>query len=290
MAFDRSTGKVILFGGFNRDYLYDTWSYDSATNAWTNLSPAKHPTGRSIPAMAYDVKTKSMVLFGGLSGYNGCNDTWIYNSTSNSWQNKTTKNSPPARCGHTMIYDDISGNILMFGGSSSVINPTYFNDTWTYNATLNKWTLINCLQATTARYNQGMVYDNAHDTMILFGGQGYSGPSFGDTWAFDFKHHLDSGHFTSTGSDTGGNAHYGTLEWDANIPANTSLRLQLRSADTKNDLDFFPFIGPDGTCGTYYSTSGQQISAVHNDSRWFQYRIFLSTDDMLCNIQNVSPL
>ena len=50
MAYDPETGQVIMFGGFDgNQYLNDTWTYDPATNEWTESIPA---TGGALQARA----------------------------------------------------------------------------------------------------------------------------------------------------------------------------------------------------------------------------------------------
>ena len=39
------------------------------------------------------------------------------------------------------------------------------------------------------------------------------------------------------------------------------------------------FVGPDGTAGTFYTSSGQTISEIHSGDRYLKYKIFLETAD-----------
>lgn len=278
MAFDSTTGKTILFGGFGDPWMGDTWSYDSRANNWTKLNPQNHPSQRYGAAMVYDEKNRIFVLFGGYDNDHGSfeSDTWTYNITSNSWINRTPSKNPPGRVYHTMVYDKQMGTIIMYGGLAV---DHICNDTWSYNATTNRWMKINTVRAPVARYDQGMTYDEANHAVVLFGGESTYYRICGDVWAFDMKHLSDSGNFISAQFDIGGNAHFGTLDWEAVTPAGSSVRFQLRTAETPKDLGSRPFIGPDRTPDTYYPCSGQQISSIHNGSRWFQYRAYFSSTD-----------
>ena len=64
ITYDAAHGREVLFGGFNGNYLNDTWLWDG-TN-WTQANPANSPSPRSNVEMVYDPATSNVVLFGGL--------------------------------------------------------------------------------------------------------------------------------------------------------------------------------------------------------------------------------
>jgi hypothetical protein len=70
------------------------------------------------------------------------------------------------------------------------------------------------------------------------------------------------------------------LSWNPTTqPAQTgtaSLKFQLAS---NNDNYTWNFIGPDGTSGTYYSSSGASIYSGHAGDRYLRYKAYLSTQD-----------
>lgn len=55
-----------------------------------------------------------------------------------------------------------------------------------------------------------------------------------------------------------------------------SLKFQLA---TNNDNATWNFAGPDGTTGTYYTISSSTIWSGHNNNRYLNYKVFLSTAD-----------
>ncbi len=89
-----------------------------------------------------------------------------------------------------------------------------------------------------------------------------------------------SGELISSTFDTGAASNFTTIEWQpGDQPPETGeapIRFQLA---TNNDNTTWNFIGPDGTAATYYTTSGQPVSAAHNGDRYLRYRVFLSTAD-----------
>ena len=192
LVYDSDQQKTIMFGGeawnfvVGNPFVYgDTWMWSSGN--WTRLSPATSPEPRYNFAMAYDPAQKQILLYGGidLSGELFTN-TWAWNG--NTWTQLATT-GPPGRQGLAMAYDPISGKIILFGGFDS--NVGWYGDTWTWDWTTNSWSQLNPTATPTARWVHRMVYDQARQQIMLFGGAGptpgaISGTSiFNDTWTWN---------------------------------------------------------------------------------------------------------
>jgi Carboxypeptidase regulatory-like domain len=111
----------------------------------------------------------------------------------------------------------------------------------------------------------------------------------GATWTadstrdFNFKTYINTG-FTASGDlvsslkdsnpAVGSTPNWTTLSWTATVPAGTSLKFQ--AAASNNALGPFSFVGPDGTAGTFFTTSGASL-AQFTGFRYLKYRAFLST-------------
>jgi hypothetical protein len=125
-------------------------------------------------------------------------------------------------------------------------------------------------------------------------GQRVTSANSGGTWAADitsggrdlgFKVFVKTG-FAPSGSVTSGifdaNPHTGgantwtTLSWNATIPAGTNLQFQVAGSNSINGP--FTFVGPDGTAGTFFTSSGASL-AQFNGLRYLKYQMFLSTTD-----------
>ena len=76
------------------------------------------------------------------------------------------------------------------------------------------------------------------------------------------------GDFTSQVFDAGVTSTWGAVNWTANLPAGTTLQVQVRSGDTAN---------PDGTWISYADVSAGQAPA--GPARYLQYRLVLTTQD-----------
>lgn len=94
---------------------------------------------RGLFDLAYDKRRGVSVLFGGSvcewqeaeSNFHcdPLNDTWEYDG--NVWRLVEVRGSPPARYGHSMVYDTARGVVVLFGGVGS--DGHTLNDTWEYN-------------------------------------------------------------------------------------------------------------------------------------------------------------
>src|SRR5260221_7025633 len=67
-----------------------------------------------------------------------------------------------------------------------------------------------------------------------------------------------SGNLTSSIKDAnpepGRTPTWGTLSWNASVPANTNLQFQVAASNSLNGP--FSFVGPDATAGTFFSNGG----------------------------------
>jgi hypothetical protein len=65
------------------------------------------------------------------------------------------------------------------------------------------------------------------------------------------------------------------------IPSVTSIRLQLRASTIFADLASAPWRGPGGDSTTFYTNPASLVNAVHDGSRFYQYKASLITNDVL---------
>lgn len=97
-----------------------------------------------------------------------------------------------------------------------------------------------------------------------------------------FGNYVMNGYLTSSTFDTGSGSNFKQIIWNSvTQPIETgesSVRFQIA---TNNDNEIWNFTGPDGTAGTYYDSSNQNINSSHNGNRYIRYRLYLSTADQL---------
>ena len=128
---------------------------------------------------------------------------------------------------------------------------------------------------------------------VYAGGTRVAGATSGTVWSIPltggvstdsgFKVYINSGYSASGNlisslKDANPAAGYApswtTLSWNAATPANTSLRFQAAASNSVSGP--FNFVGPDGTAGTFFTTSGASLSQF-NGNRYLKYRAFLAT-------------
>lgn len=121
LVYDPGTGKVIA-------YEEGIWAYDSVTNAWTELHPVgDQPPARGGSSMTYDPASGKVIMFGGQTDTDDTcyNDTWAYDSATNTWANLNPAGSlPDERWGAAMVYDEASGKMILCGGLSAEATPS----------------------------------------------------------------------------------------------------------------------------------------------------------------------
>jgi hypothetical protein len=83
-----------------------------------------------------------------------------------------------------------------------------------------------------------------------------------------------------SGSGVGSSANWSTLSWNGVTPALTSLQFQ--AAASANAAGPFTFVGPDGTAGTFFTTTGASL-AQFNGKRYLKYKAYLSTTNNLAS-------
>ena len=157
------------------------------TPVWTSLTPVARYAHTAI----YDhinINQRMIVYGGGSDGGSGARltDVWTLSlSGTPTWTQITPSGSaPPARIGHTAVYDSAQQRMIIFGGKSG---SEFLNDTsalW-LNGTPT-WTELTPSGSTpAARIGHTAIYDSANHRMIISGGTDSTDflSRFGDVWA-----------------------------------------------------------------------------------------------------------
>ena len=204
MVYDPVNERVILFGGgIGDDELNDTWVFDYETKIWTELTIPTSPTPRSSHVMVFDSDNEVIILFGGYNGTSPAKDTWIFNCTSEIWTEVTPEISPPERMSHAMVYDSVNGKVILFSGYG--VEGPEVGDTWGYDFSTNIWEEMNPTESPHARYGAAHVFDEANETMFIFGGN--ANGHFSDTWSYDYS--------TDTWTELSPTTHPLRLKWSS---------------------------------------------------------------------------
>jgi hypothetical protein len=158
-----------------------TWVYDRSKNQWTKVSVSGDRNHRLAPGIAYNADRRTFLQFGG--GAVNLSDTTVrFHIAERRWQLVPTNPSPPPRTNIEggLVYDRAHQVFVLFGGKGS---KGVLGDTWTFDPAAEKWQRKNPSVSPPARDVHAMVYDEAREKVILFGGRGRG--KLNDTWIYD---------------------------------------------------------------------------------------------------------
>ncbi len=198
MAYDEARHVTVVYSGrsglsmagCDQGMCEDTWEYNGS--AWTNVTPAAGPGAgaglRRDHAMAYHPVAGGVVLLGGSDSNDlVLDDTSVWNGTA--WTSLSEGQRPTARNRHALVYDSAQQRLIMFGGDEGGTEDVVPADTWLFEE--GGWRRKVCAQpgdCPAPRTGHVMVWDEARERVVLFGGGYGSGGSYtllGDTWEFD---------------------------------------------------------------------------------------------------------
>lgn len=241
VTWDFGRGRLVVFGGADAagGRFGDTWEWDPATNAWSNVTPAgPSPSPRNFTAITFDPRTGRTLLFGGLDA-NGThlNDTWAFDGSS--WTQLSPAGAlPPVRRQHHLVTRLDFADVVLFGGQDATLSsPSNWRvDTWIWDG--SAWTQV----PTTTRPNGQVANDAAYDLIrqriVLTGGNGTGGQPVGTTAEFDSR----------------------TNEW---------INRPLDSGIYKTSRSFAAFVP---ALGKTYKVSGQALNATRPATETYEYQ------------------
>jgi hypothetical protein len=186
MVFHDDLGKVLLVGGSSpieggeqSKFFDDVWSFDG--QKWKLVAA----TGdrRSDVGLAYDLRAKRLVSFGGFTGET-FGDLRVLEETK--WR-VLDENPSLALAGSGFVYDGGRNRFLVFGGSAGP--DRIVGETWEHDG--KTWTKFEGATPP-ARQSHTMVYDVKRARTVVFGGRPAAEPgsrrvALADTWEFDGK-------------------------------------------------------------------------------------------------------
>jgi len=95
--------------------------------------------------------------------------------------------------------------------------------------------------------------------------------------------YMGFGEIISSIFDTGTSSNWSRVDISpTDQPSETgpnSVRFQIATALENTATTTWDFKGPDGTSGTFYNITNNNINSVHNGDRYIRYKLFLSTND-----------
>jgi hypothetical protein len=196
MAFDATTGQLLLFGGYSETagqayQMYtDTWSWDGTT--WSQLASSQGGLSWS-GSMVYDGATGQMLMI----QTDGATTT-TYEWSGSSWTLLRPAHQPAPVGNSAIAYDPANGTVALFGGIDNG-GLDFDNSTWIWNGT--DWAQVGdsptgcsaeCESSPPGVEGAQMAFDPATDRLVLAGGEDLDGP-LADVWAWDGSSWTDAG-------------------------------------------------------------------------------------------------
>lgn len=134
-VWDQRKNRMVIYGGWRKkkkDYLGDTWAFSfgegpGASGRWSEIKTKKsRPPKRRHVVGVYDARHNWMVICGGYGDEGYLNDAWAFDLEADVWINVTP--GPQPRLDHRVVFDPVSGNVLVYGGDARLGNKLH--DLW----------------------------------------------------------------------------------------------------------------------------------------------------------------
>jgi len=97
--------------------------------------------------------------------------------------------------------------------------------------------------------------------------------------------YVSSGFLTSSTFDIGTTTNFHVFNWkpqSQSVEAGSdSVKFQVATEQEVTGETVWNFVGPDGTSSSYFTSSGESFSSIHDGDRFLRYKVFLSTEDPL---------
>ncbi|CAE7250690.1 Atrnl1 [Symbiodinium sp. CCMP2592] len=199
------------------------------TTTCLQYSPILRPATASASMMFQERRTAAgqcgirqlgTSLFGGWDAEAGgySDELWRMDAAEGAdWTHLCRPLWPPALQRHTLVFDEVSQGIFLFGGQRSG-TPSYSSNLYFYSVSLNTWTLKSYISAPPGRHMHTAVLDAANRRMYIFGG-GTRSPSSSTTNSLLsdlFRYDLASDSWTQLTGHTTTRAKHAAV-WDTSL-------------------------------------------------------------------------
>ena len=163
-------------------FFNDVWSFDLATNAWSQFTPTGGPPNiRYGVGYTFDPVARDLVTFAGFTNLGRFHDVWRFNDQAEAWTDVSPATGPGERCLHAACYDPVRHRMIMYAGQNN-FGP--LDDLWALDLDTNTWTEFTPTPKPSGRFFSSMVYDAANHRATLFGGQ-TALARVNEVWVFD---------------------------------------------------------------------------------------------------------
>ena len=185
-----TTRTLLMVGGRNpNESAPETWSFDEAQGAWTQLPTRTTPPGVIGCQMAWSSARGALYLFGGggqTAGFS--NRTWRWDTSAQAWV-MLDATGPRARYDDALVPMHDGRHLLMVAGARTAqAGAGFFNDVWRFDAMIETWTQVTVKgDAPPGRRTPWVSVDpdNRGFVMALGSAGVQPGETLDDLWRFD---------------------------------------------------------------------------------------------------------
>ncbi|MEX0785097.1 MAG: kelch repeat-containing protein [Dehalococcoidia bacterium] len=176
-------GRFLVTHGFTANGRFDdTWSYDLAGGAWSDISPAdERPVERCLMRTVWDTLQARILIFGGqTNGTPFLDDLWsLQPGSTRGWARLERDPKPAPRAFYSMVFDGEANKMIIFGGNTQA-GPA--NDLWFFDAKSEFWTsVVPGGLPPSPRQGHDAVWLPGRSSLVVFGGNSSDG-DLNDLW------------------------------------------------------------------------------------------------------------
>ncbi len=167
--------QALLFGGFSRATRFnDTWQFDFATQAWTELvTNGTVPAKRCLHASSFIASRAQLLVFGGIAGSGRqagdfFGDTHVLDVATGSWA-RVEGEGPSAREGAVMVYSGAADAVFLWGGKAFDHYPT---ELWRFDVEARVWSQVATSgDVPSGREDPTYFWDESRGRLTIFSGR-----------------------------------------------------------------------------------------------------------------------
>jgi hypothetical protein len=173
-VYDSLRRRMLVYGG-EGTFLgprADAAFLDLATLAWTPLSPASPPLGRSQAAAVYDPVRDRLAVFGGLDSNGAANAQTHFLAAVPvpTWSSPLLAPVPPACQGMSAVFDAPNRRMVFWSGDDTDSSGPFHRELWALDLDAPAWSMLLDTCPMPGRLWTSAVYDALHARLLIFGG------------------------------------------------------------------------------------------------------------------------
>jgi hypothetical protein len=169
MAYDAVRRRTVLVAASTQD----VWEWDGTD--WSSHTPATDPGGRYGPGLAWDPVRQRVLLVGGLLSGHAQFDTWAWDGAN--WTPLQPQAIPPGIDALVAAYDTARQRLVVTGMDVNARMGTWELDAQAWHDDSG--------QHPAALVGPSLAYDDAHQRVVMFGGDSMWTGHTADTWEWD---------------------------------------------------------------------------------------------------------